>query len=679
MIMKVLQFPLIKITSFFVLGIVFAHYAKPKFSLALISLLVGISFLYFFYFSSKKKLIQKPYFGIATFVVSFLIGVFTLTSNDQTLHSNHYIHQLNTSDKEYSAEIIISEKLKNTNINDRYVAKIIKLNNKESFGKVILNILKDSVLPTIEIGSHLKVVGSLYKNRKPNNPNQFDYGKYLENQQIYAQLYADADAVKINAKVDKSVAYYASRLRNKIIHNLEKNNFNKNELSVVVALILGQQQDISPEVVRDYQYAGAVHVLSVSGLHVGFILLFITFLLKPFPNTKRVSFIKLLIVILSLWSFGILAGLAPSVVRSVTMFSFVAVGMFLKRSINIYNTLAVSAFIILLFQPSFLFDIGFQLSYVALYFIVWLQSLLSSIWTPKYKVTSYFWDIITVSFAAQIGTFPMSIYYFHQFPGLFFITNLVILPGMSIILGLGVVVMIMAAFDLVWMPLLKSLEWSIWFLNKIISWVASFEDFIFRDIPLNSYMMWSCYLIIFSIVIWIKKPTFKNLVISLIAVVTLQLFAFEAKYSSQKESEFIVFSKKKNTIITERHGDKVTLYSNDSILKNTNDNLALKSYLVANFCKIQHKKPLTNLLYFKNKKILIIDSTSAYLKEERPDVLLLTHSPKLNLERLFKSWKPQQVVVDASNFKTYSKIWKATCRKEKIPFHDTAEKGFFKL
>jgi competence protein ComEC len=191
--------------------------------------------------------------------------------------------------------------------------------------------------------------------------------------------------------------------------------------------------------------------------------------------------------------------------------------------------------------------------------------------------------------------------------------------------------------------------------------------------------MWSCYFIIFSTIIWFKKPTFKKLIISLIAIIILQLFAFEAKYTNQKENEFIVFNKKKNTLITERHGDKVTLYSNDSILKNASDDLALKSYLVANFCETQQKKPLTNLLYFKNKKILIIDITSAYLEEKRPDIVVLTHSPKINLERLFKSWKPQQIVVDASNFKTYIKIWKATCRKEKIPFHDTAEKGFFKI
>jgi competence protein ComEC len=332
-----------------------------------------------------------------------------------------------------------------------------------------------------------------------------------------------------------------------------------------------------------------------------------------------------------------------------------------------------------LFQPAFLFDVGFQLSYVALFFIVWLQPLLSSIWTPKYKVTSYLWDIITVSFAAQIGTFPMSIYYFHQFPGLFFITNLVILPGMSIILALGVMVMVLAAFDVVWLPLLKILEWSIWLLNKVIGWVASFEDFIFRDIPLNSYMMWSCYLIIFSTIIWVKKPTFHKLIFSLMAIILLQLFAFEAKYSSQSENEFIVYSKQKNTIITERHGDIVTLYSNDSILKNAHENLVLQSYLVANFCKIQHKKPLSNVLYFKNKKILIVDSAAVCLQDEKPDILLLTHSPKLNLERLFKSWKPQQVVVNGTNFKTYIKVWKATCRKEKIPFHDTSEKGFFKI
>lgn len=677
--MRVLQFPLIKITGCFVLGLLLAHYAKPPFSVALIALLISFIAVIITYFIPRKTIIPKNHFGIATFLAAFLIGVFTFVSNNQTRNKLHYIHFISTQKKNYTATITLKEKLKNTAVNNRYVAQMITLNGKESFGKVLLNIKKDQSVSNIEIGSTLKIKGYFYKNRSPNNPNQFDYGSYLENRQIYGQLYTSASDIKLNSVVEKSIAYYASLWRNRIVKNLEKNHFHKSELSVIIALLLGQQQDISPEVVKDYQYAGAVHVLSVSGLHVGFILLFITYLLKPFPNTRTGSILKLIIVITFLWAFGILAGLAPSVVRSVTMFSFVAIGMYLRRSINIYNTLAVSALLILLFQPSFLFDVGFQLSYVALYFIVWLQPFLASAWNPKYIILRQFWEIITVSFAAQIGTLPMSIYYFHQFPGLFFVTNIVILPGMSLILGLGVIVMFLAALDWVWMPLLKSLECCIWALNKIIAWVASFENFVFKDIPLHYFSMWGLYLVIFSSFIWMKKPSYRKFIVTLFALIILQIIAIPIKYTNEKAEEFIVFNKQRTSIFTERIGDKVTVFSSENLENNANSNLVLKSYLVANYCAIQKKKTIPNLLYFKNKKILVIDSSGAYLEKERPDILLLINSPKINLDRVFQNWKPQKVVVDASNFKSYCKAWKATCAKEKIPFHDTAEKGFFKL
>ena len=677
--MRVLQFPLIKITGCFVFGLLLAHYAKPPFSVALIALIISFIAVIITYFIPRKTIIPKNHFGIATFLAAFLIGVFTFVSNNQTRNKLHYIHFISTQKKNYTATITLKEKLKNTAVNNRYVAQMITLNGKESFGKVLLNIKKDQSIPNLEIGSTLKIEGYFYKNRSPNNPNQFDYGSYLENRQIYGQFYTSASDIKLNSVVEKRIAYYASLWRNRIIKNLEKNHFHKSELSVVIALLLGQQQDISPEVVKDYQYAGAVHVLSVSGLHVGFILLFITYLLKPFPNTRTGSIIKLIIVITFLWAFGILAGLAPSVVRSVTMFSFVAIGMYLRRSINIYNTLAVSALLILLFQPSFLFDVGLQLSYVALYFIVWLQPFLASAWNPKYIILRQFWEIITVSFAAQIGTLPMSIYYFHQFPGLFFVTNIVILPGMSLILGLGVIVMFLAALDWVWMPLLKSLECCIWALNKIIAWVASFENFVFKDIPLHYFSMWGLYLVIFSSFIWMKKPSYRKFIATLFALIILQIIAIPIKYTNEKAEEFIVFNKQRTSIFTERIGDKVTVFTSKNLENNANSNLVLKSYLVANYCSIQNKKTIPNLLYFKNKKILVIDSSGAYLEKERPDILLLINSPKINLDRVFENWKPQKVVVDASNFKSYCKAWKATCAKEKIPFHDTAEKGFFKL
>lgn len=676
--MRVLQFPLIKITASFVLGILIAHYTKPAFLVSLIAVLLSLLALFCVYFYAKSKLVITNLFGITALSTALFIGIFTTVSQDPSRNKTHYIHFISNQNKNCAVVLIIKEKLKTTTVSNRYVAQIISLDGKATCGKVLLNLKKSTPLK-IDIGSKLQAVGTIRKTMPPMNPNQFDYGKYLENQHIYGQMYVNSTSVKSSPIKEKSVFYYAGLLRNRIIQNLEKNHFHKSELSVVVALILGQQQDISPEIVRDYQYAGAVHVLSVSGLHVGFILLFITFLLKPFPNSRSGALVKLIIVITFLWAFGLLAGFAPSVVRSVTMFSFVAVGMFLRRSVNIYNTIAISALLILLFQPSFLMDVGFQLSYVALFFIVWLQPLLASLWTPKYKLTSYLWDIITVSFAAQIGTFPMSIYYFHQFPGLFFVTNLVILPGMSLILGLGVIVMFLAVFDWIWLPLLKALEWSIWLLNKVIAWVASFEGFVFKDIPLSIYIMWGLYVLIFCVIIWFKKPTFKKLLVVLVVTISLQSLAISIKYFNQKEQELLVFNCKAASVITKRYGDQVTVYFSNNSPNNNYANLALNSYLVGNSCDLKAKDSLVNLIYFKRKKILVIDREGKYFSNVAPDILLLVNNPKTNMEKALQIIKPKLVVADGSNYKYYCKLWKATCKKQKIPFHNTAEKGFYKL
>ena len=419
--------------------------------------------------------------------------------------------------------------------------------------------------------------------------------------------------------------------------------------------------------------------MSVSGLHVGFILLFITFLLKPLRKNKVGNTIRLVTIIISLWGFAILAGLSPSVVRSVTMFSFVAVGMHLKRSTNIFHTLLVSIFLILLFQPSFLFDVGFQLSYVALFFIFWLQPLLENLWTPNNKIAIYFWEILTVSFAAQIGAFPLSIYYFHQFPGLFFVTNLIIIPFLSVIMALGVFVMVLAAFDYVPIIPAKILEYSIYILNKTINWVASFEQFIIKDIPFNWQILLSLYLLIVAVIIWFKKPTYHKLAFALIALFLFQTTFIVTRWNNQNQAEWIVFNMKKNTLITERTGEKVVAFCNDSIRKEIATNPTLKSYLIANFSSVSNKKKIQNVFYFKDKKILILDSLGVYAKNINPDIIVITQSPKFNLERLLQTYKPEMIVADASNFKTYIKVWEATCRKEKIPFHATGEKGFYRL
>ena len=677
--MKILQFPLVKIIVFFVFGILGAFYLQPNPNSVFITL--GISFALFglsFYFSLNYQN-RKNYFVLFALLISFLFGVSTQVIHTETYQKNHYTHFIENSNKECLIEVTLKDKLKENDFSKRFVAIIRKFNSNESCGKIILNIRKDSLEHNFEIGSILKIKGSIFKNKEISNPNQFDYGKYLENQQVYGQVYCDVNDIEINSKSEKNIWYYAANLRNKIINNLSKKGFGKNELSVIVALILGQQQDISQDVLHDYQYAGAVHILSVSGLHVGFILLFINFLLRPIPKNKMGSLSKLMIVIASLWIFAVIAGLAPSVVRSVTMFSFVAIGMYFKRSVNIYHTILVSAFLILLFQPFFLFDVGFQLSYISLFFIVWLQPLFSEIWKPNNKIVNYFWDILTVSFAAQIGAFPLSVYYFHQFPGLFFVTNLIILPAMGLVLGLGVFVMLLAYFDYVPIIPMRVLEWSIWFLNKIIAWIASLEQFIILNISFNFSLLITIYLMLFAVFIWFKKPSFQKLTFALFSIILFQISCISTKYFHQTEKEFIVFNVKKNSILCERNGQNSIIYINNNNLENIEQDRLLNPYLIGNFSLIHSKKIIPNILFFKNKKVLILDSLAIFPKHLFPDIVILTHSPKLNLERFLHDCKPNIVVADASNFKSYVKIWKVTCEKQKIPFHATAEKGFYKL
>lgn len=675
--MKVLEFPLTQITIAFILGILATNFTVLNSTLLFSLLSLSALILVVFYFIQKSITAIKPYFVFSVYLVSFLIGIITQITHKDTLQEKHYANNQLAFTTTQDIELLIREKLKMSAYSERYVAFVTKINGNKTTGKVIINFPKQKQTANLQTGSYVKLNGKLLHHKTVLNPNQFDYGKYLERKQIYAQLYTNDKNVVIGKKLQEDIWFYISNLRNTIITNLEKKGFNKTELSVATALIMGQKQDISPDILQDYQYAGAIHILSVSGLHVGFLLLFMNFILKPIPNTRKASFIKLVITISVLFFFALLAGLSPSVVRSVTMFSFLAIGYYLKRKNSIYYTLIISMLLILLFEPSFLFDVGFQLSYLALFFILWLQPILFKLWEPKNKLLKYVWNLLTVTLAAQLGTLPLSIYYFHQFPGLFFITNLIVIPLLSIIMVLGIIVMLLAAFGHTPIILLKPFEWSIFYLNKIINTIASVEQFIIKDIPLNAALLISLYLVIITLTLWLQKPKFKQLAFALIAIILIQLTYFQTQWQINNQKEWIVYNSSRNTIITKRIGKEIAVYGNDSILEAKKN--ILKTYETANFSTVKSKEKTPNIFYFKNKKILLIDATGVYLKESKPDIVVLTQSPKINLERLIITLKPKIIVADASNYKTVQEQWKETCEKQKIPFHATAEKGFYIL
>lgn len=676
--MKILDFPLSRITFSFILGVLFSLFVELRPTFLWVLLIFFLLFFLIIYYLSYRDKIPKKYFAIAAFLLSFFIGVMSVVIHNPNLNPTNYYNQIDDFGQKHTVEVVLRERLKSSFFCKRFVALVKQIDDQNCSGKILINIYKDSSSYEYGIGQRLQFSTKLIRHKEPNNPDQFDYGRYLKNKSILTQVFVAQNDLKIGAILEKDIWYYSNLLRSKVKNRLEENHFGKDELAVAMALLLGQQQEISSEIIQDYQLSGAVHILSVSGLHVGLLIMFIHFILRPLPRNNFNSFLKLIITITILWFFAFIAGLSPSVVRSVTMFTFVAIGMHMNRKTNVFHTLLVSIFLILLFQPTFIVDVGFQLSYLALFFILWLQPMLKGIWHPKTKIGKSIWDVLTVSFAAQLGVFPLSIYYFHQFPGLFFVTNLLVIPLVSVIMAWGILVLFLTSFGTIPIFFTKVLEFLIYFINQIIKWVASLEQFIIQDISFTVYMLFSTFLVLFSTILWFKKPNFLKLALVLIGVLCFQLSYFLSFWKHQNTNELLVFNSKRSTLISEKRNNLLTIYSDVSTLKSLKNNTIIKPYLVRCFGKIKASCELPNVLYFENKKILILDSLGI-VPDCNADILILTHSPKINLERVFKTWKPKEVVADASNYKTYAAAWKATCEKEKIPFHNTVEKGFYRL
>lgn len=677
--MKVLDFPLAKITISFLFGILVSYYCLPSIQVSFISLGICAVLFCISFFLSKKNKKNNLIFGISSAFISFSTGISVLLIHTDTFDKTNYTHSKTAFEKPQFMTFTLREKLKSNDYNDRYVGLINTINNKIYSGKIIVNIQKDSTQNPLIIGNIIKVKTALQRTSSSKNPNQFDYAKYLADKQIYAQVYCKKSEIKISQTIKKDIWYYSGRLHATILKNLESAHFNKDEMNVALALILGQQQEISADIIKDYQYSGATHVLSVSGLHVGFIMLFIMFVLKPVPNTRKGSAIKLFSILISLAGFAVISGLSPSVLRSVVMFSFVAIGNHLRRSGNIYHTLLVSILLILLFEPYFLFDVGFQLSYLALFFIVWLQPILKKIWSPKNKISIYIWDALTVSFAAQIGTLPLCLYYFHQFPGLFFVTNIIILPVLSFIMIAGIIVMIFAVFKSPPEILVYLFEKSIFILNQMIHYVASFESFVIQDISFNFYYLVTLYFVIISAIIWSKKPSYSKLIAVFVSIILLQLSFIYTKKETADQKELIVYNTKKSTLISKRFGSNITLFTNDTTGDKSSKNNAFNSYLVGNFSVLNKSQQIRNVLFFNGKKISIIDSTGVYENKIQPDILILTQSPKINMDRILIEIRPKIIIADGTNTYAIQKKWKLSCEKKNIPFHATAEKGFYRL
>ena len=675
--MQLLNFTIIKLTISLVVGILLAHYLNLDFQ-AIVLITIGVVILLGIYWLTiKSKISRSLVFGCLAFLAMAGIGMTSYYIQDEKLRPNHYTN-LNPSDSLNTLTFQIRERLKPDAYNDKYIAKIIAFNKEVATGKLLVNFRHDSVLKHYNVDDIIFTSTELQEVQQPLNPHQFDYRSYLELNQVYHQVYLKSDEVLQLSNSKTSIYGYADHLRTKINTKLIASGFKSDALSIMNALLLGQRQTIDKSIYNNYVNSGTIHILAVSGLHVGIILLILDFLLNPLLRLKIGRIIKPLILVAFLWCFAVIAGLSPSVTRAVTMFSIVSIAMHLKRPTNIYNTLVISAFFILLVKPTMLFAIGFQMSYLAVLGIVSVQPLIYKLWQPRYYIPHKFWQIFTVTLAAQIGVVPISLFYFHQFPGLFFISNLVVIPFLGIILGFGLLIIALALLNVLPHILVLAYSFIIDSLNDFIAWIAQFEAFLFRDIPFSLTHVLFSYLIIVALIQFFKHPNFKWLMVSLIGIISFQGCYFYNKFKTRNDV-LIVFNKSRYSLLGQIQNNRINVYHNLDSASFSSDNI-LKNYKVGESIREITSDSLHSVFMHKNKTLLIIDSMSVYKGLSfQPNYILLRNSPRLNLNRVIDSLKPQKIIADASNYKSYLKRWKATCEAKKIPFHQTNEKGAFIL
>ncbi len=474
-----------------------------------------------------------------------------------------------------------------------------------------------------------------------NNPYEFDYKTYMARKGIYRQVYLSSESwIKTN-QTSNSIVCRAERIRENLLEIYRKQPIDKTELEILSALTLGYKRDLDPETKRVFSSSGASHVLAVSGLHVGIIFLMVNFI---FGFLKKQKYGRLLFVLLAvslLWIYALVTGLSPSVMRAAAMFSIVLTGININRKANIYNSLAASAFFLLLINPNNLFDIGFQLSYSAVFGIVYLQPRLEKLIVVKNKIMRFFWLLLTVSIAAQISTFVITAYYFGQFPTYFWITNLFVIPAVTALIPLGVLLLLVSEWyvlsnvlSLILNSLIKA---TFYLLSFIENFPGSVIDFTFNQIQLLLMIVILC-----SLFVFLKKNNLFLLKTALFCMLLFSVYTLTLNISRLNHNELIVYNTTENPGLHLINGRKNFIISEDKILEEdknyypaitTKKNMGLNQpvFLVFSDSLVSRNILLENgFIFFEGKSISLQKEISDINSGNPPDFILNPTNTNLN-------------------------------------------------
>jgi len=507
----------------------------------------------------------KNYFGIVISFVFFCIGVLNVAIRNSELRNDYFYAK-----GSYTYQVRINEPpvIKANSV--KILVDVMSRSGVKTIGKSLIYIEKEEYSIGLNYGDVLLIHTQFKETTSNGNPFEFDYPNYLKLFNIHHQGYlSSTNWVKIQNSQNSlfKVTYQISNYLKKVI---DTSNLNVENKAIAKALLLGQKDDLDKDVLRTYSSAGAMHVLAVSGLHVGIIMMILMFVLKPIKKIRIGKQIFVVLVLFGVWFYAFVTGLSPSVLRSSLMFSFIIIGKEIERETSVYQSILVSAFILIIIDPLVIFKVGFQLSYLAVLGIVYLQPKLYKWFYFKSKPVDYLWQISSVSIAAQIATFPLGLYYFHQFPNFFLISNLIVIPLAGLILGTGIAFLIFSSVPYLNDFILNELNGLLSLMNDTVGWVESLPFSITWGISMFWYEVVLIYFILLCVMFSFTLKNKKLFITSLVSFVFLNGIITYKSRAIQLTNQLVIYNIKDELAIDVFYGNKNLFLCSDSLIVNEN-------------------------------------------------------------------------------------------------------------
>ena len=673
--------PFFRLLLALICGIVFQVVAGFNFSIFTITFSLGIvlimsDFLY------GKDFRFHWFFGLGTSLLLFSLGLFLTQKADENTQFR-YLDKQHT----YLAKIISAptEKARSMLCELRLISNLD--DNKELTNTVLAYIAKDSLSLSLQAGERILVNAAFVKPHAFGNPYEFDYPRYLKHKGIAATSYVSAENWrKIDETPPFSIVNIAMQCREKLLSIYKELGISGDEYGVLAALTLGYREELSRDLEASYAAAGVTHVLSVSGLHVAVIFIVLDFLLG-FMNRKRSTQIaKAFIIIVLLWFYSFMTGLPPSVVRSALMLSLIVFSKVLNSRSQTYNVVFVSAFFMLIYDPYYLFDVGFQLSYMAVLGIVYFQPKFLDLFKTENKFIKPVWSLLTVSLAAQLVTTPISLYYFHNFPNYFWASNMVIVPMSS-----GIIYLAFGLFFCYQIPYLNEfaatiLTWTLRATNEIIIFIHHLPYSLTTGVW---FELWQLAAICLAIALFTIAAVYrhgKTLIAALILTTVLFGANLYSKYQAATAGNKLI-------VAAMQDGYGVSFVSGTTFCQFT-DNIpettrAMSSY----FMKHRIDEPMLpdnnaaisydddGFVSFGEKHFFIL-SKNIFEKKTTDqilelDYLILTNNLRISMAELTKFVAPKHVIIDSSYKKWATDKIKNDCAELGVSCHAIGENGAF--